>query len=261
MEWRAQEVCGDARMKQRSGLRLLLLQIRTDARVCDEEHRSFASYCGLAREQIEILNVFQSPTFPSDIADGYDALLVGGASEANVLEPELYPFVHDCQKLLRHVIRTGLPTFASCFGFQLAVLAQGGRILHQEQGFEMGTLAISLDEAAQRDPLLHDTPDGFAAVAVHRQYACEVPPGCDLLAYTQQCVHALRVSGKPFWAFQFHPEVDKATLVERLTHYRAHYTEDADHLDQVLEMAQETPESNGLMGKFVDRVLLAPRDA
>ncbi len=248
-------------MTQRSDLRLLLLQIRTEARVCAEEHRSFASYCGLAREQITILNVFHTPTFPCDIADGYDALLVGGASEANVLEPDLYPFVHNCETLLRHVARTGLPTFASCFGFQLVVLALGGRIAHQEQGFEMGTLPIRLAEAAQRDPLLHDTPDGFAAVAVHRQYATEVPPGCDLLAYTPQCVHVLRVSGKPFWAFQFHPEVDKATLVERLTHYRDHYTEDADHLNQVLATAQETPESNGLMRKFVDRVLLAPASA
>jgi GMP synthase (glutamine-hydrolysing) len=44
--------------------------------------------------------------------------------------------------------------------------------------------------------------------------------------------------------------------VERLTHYRDHYTEDSAHLEQVLATAQETPESNGLMRKFVDRILL-----
>ncbi|ANG65386.1 aminotransferase [Marinobacterium aestuarii] len=247
----------DALMKRRSDLRLLLMQIRTEAKVCDEEHRSFASYSGLAPEQIDILNVFQTPTFSPGAAAGYDALLVGGASEANVLEPARYPFVHQCEKLLRHVVTTSLPTFASCFGFQLAVLALGGRIEHREEGFEMGTLAIRLAEAAREDPLLHDTPDGFAAVSVHRQYAAQVPSGCERLAFTEQCVHALRVSGKPFWAFQFHPEVDRATLVERLTHYRDHYTEDAGHLEQVLTTAQETPESNGLMRKFVDRILLS----
>jgi GMP synthase (glutamine-hydrolysing) len=244
-------------MKQRRDLRLLLLQIRTEAKVCNEEHRSFAGYCGLALEQIDILNVFHTPNFSCDRADGYDALLVGGASEANVLEPGLYPFVHACEKLLRHVVSNAMPTFASCFGFQLAVLALGGRIEHQQHDFEMGTLAMRLAEAARQDPLMHDIPDGFAAVSVHRQYACEVPPGCDLLAFTDVCVHALRVSNKPFWAFQFHPEVDRATLVERLTHYRDHYTEDAAHLEHVLATAQETPESNGLMRKFVDRVLLA----
>lgn len=247
--------------KRRSDLRLLLMQIRTEARVCDEEHRSFASYSGLDPEQIDRLNVFHTPAFSLDVVEGYDALLVGGASEANVLEPARYPFVHNCEKLLRHVVTTGQPTFASCFGFQLAVLALGGRIEHREQDFEMGTLAIRLAEAARQDPLLHDSPDGFAAVSVHRQYAAEVPPGCELLAYTEQCVHVLRVSGKPFWAFQFHPEVDRATLVERLTHYRAHYTDGAEHLEQVLATAQETPISNGLMRKFVDRVLLQEQSA
>ncbi|NVK42903.1 MAG: gamma-glutamyl-gamma-aminobutyrate hydrolase family protein [Oceanospirillaceae bacterium] len=241
---------------KRSDLRLLLLQIRSEQKVRDEEHRSFASYCGLAREQIEVLNVFDTPSFPDDIADGYDALLVGGASEANVLEPERYTFVHDSQRLLRRAVETRQPTFASCFGFQLVVLALGGTIGHRETDFEMGTLPISLSPDAAEDPLFHDTPDGFAAVSVHRQYTDQVPAGCRLLAYTDQCVHAFRVGDRPFWAFQFHPEVDKATLVERLTHYRAHYTDGDDHLGEVLASAQETPESNGLMRKFVDRVLL-----
>ncbi|MFC6671008.1 type 1 glutamine amidotransferase [Marinobacterium aestuariivivens] len=243
-------------LDRRSSLRLLLLQIRTEQKVRDEEHHSFASYCGLDREQIEVLNVFDRPDFPPTVADGYDALLVGGASEANVLEPGHYPFVHDSQRLLRHVVTTGQPTFASCFGFQLVVLALGGRIDHRDTGFEMGTLPISLASAAASDPLFRDTTDGFMAVSVHRQFTDRVPPGCELLAYTDQCVHAFRVIGCPFWAFQFHPEVDKATLVERLTHYRAHYTDGDDHLGQVLTSAEETPESNGLMRKFVDRVLL-----
>lgn len=243
-------------MTERARLRLLLLQIRSEWNVRDEEHRSFASYCGVALEQIDILNVFDTPAFPADVADGYDALLVGGASEANVLEPERFSFVHDSQRLLRHVLDTGQPTFASCFGFQLVVLALGGRVLHREQDFEMGTLPIRLAETAATDPLFRDTPDSFAAVSVHRQYTDRVPPGCELLAYTDACVHAIRAQGRPFWAFQFHPEVDKATLVERLTHYRAHYTDGDDHLGQVLDEAVETPESNHLMRKFVDRIVL-----
>lgn len=241
---------------RRQDLRLLLLQIRSEHKVRQEEHRSFASYCALAPQQIEILNVFDTPGFPEDAADGYDALLVGGASEANVLQPDRYPFVNDCQRLLRHVVTTRQPTFASCFGFQLVVLALGGRIDHRERDFEMGTLPIRLTPTVADDPLFRDTPDGFAAVSVHKQYTDRVPPGCELLAYTEQCIHAIRVTGCPFWAFQFHPEVDRATLVERLTHYRAHYTDGDDHLEQVLANAVETPESNGLMRKFVDRVLL-----
>ena len=244
-------------MKSREQLKILLLQIRDGEQVRQEEYLSFAEYCGVAPHQLDILNVFDTPEFPVTAADEYDALLVGGASEANVLKPDQFPFVLQCQNLIRYCAETAKPVFASCFGFQLAVLALGGEILHKDEDFEMGTLPISLSESAVDDQLYHDTPDGFHAISVHRQYAETVPDDCEVLAYTDQCIHSFKLQGKPFWAFQFHPEVDKATLIERLTFYKAHYTDGDGQLDRVLSSAVETPESNYLVRKFVDRVLLS----
>ncbi|WP_299202347.1 type 1 glutamine amidotransferase [uncultured Amphritea sp.] len=243
-------------MKTREQLKILLLQIRDGEQVRREEHHSFAEYCGVSPRQIEILNVFDTPDFPVTVADEYDALLVGGASEADVLQPDQYAFIRGCQALIRHCGETGKPVFASCFGFQLAILALGGEVLHKDTGFEIGAIPITLAATAANDLLYHDTPDQFAAVSVHRQYAEKLPPGCRLLAYTDQCVHSFKLEGKPFWAFQFHPEVDKATLIERLTFYKSHYTEGDGQLEQVLNSAVDTPESNILVRKFVDRVLL-----
>jgi GMP synthase (glutamine-hydrolysing) len=121
----------------------------------------------------------------------------------------------------------------------------------------MGTLPIYLTQKSKSDPLFHDTPDGFLAVSVHQEKALVVPMGCDLIARTDECVHVFRVTNKPFWAFQFHPEVDKATLVSRLTIFKERYTEDEAHLTEVLAAARETPESNILVRKFVQRVLLS----
>lgn len=235
---------------------MLLLQIRNDARVRREEHLSFARQAGLEPAQVEILNVFDSPHFPATAAEGFDALLVGGASEASVLEPETYRFVPDACDLLWHARRSAQPVFASCFGFQLAVVAFGGAIVRDARDFEMGTIPIRLDEAARNDPILHDTPDGFLAVSVHRERATATPAGCTRLAYTEACCHVLRVNERPFWAFQFHPEMNRATLVERLTVFKEQYTEGDEHLRRVLDGARETPESNHLVTKFVDRVLL-----
>ncbi len=243
-------------MRRRSNLRILLLQIRNEQRVRREEHASFASQARVEREQIDVLNVFDSPRFPPGAAEGYDALFVGGASEASVLEPQTYGFVPYCCELLRHAREARQPVFASCFGFQLAVIAFGGIIIRDASDFEMGTLPIRLADEARRDPILHDTPDEFLAVSVHRERALEAPEGCVTLAYTDACCHVFRVAGRPFWAFQFHPEVDRATLVERLTIFKAQYTENDDQLKQVLDGASETPESNRLVTKFVDRVLL-----
>ena len=242
--------------RQRSDLRILLLQIRDDERVRREEHQSFSQQAGLVPSQIEILNVFDTPRFPADAAEGFDALFVGGASEASVLEPDKYEFVGDGCELLRRARDDGQPVFASCFGFQLAVIAFGGRIVRDESDFEMGTVPIRTTEAALGDPVLHDTPDGFQAVSVHRERAVATPDGCIELANTDACPHVFRVEGRPFWAFQFHPEVDRATLVERLTVFKDHYTDGDDHLKQVLDAACETPESNHLVTKFVERILL-----
>jgi GMP synthase (glutamine-hydrolysing) len=231
------------------------MQIRHDPRVRQEEYESFVRYCCVEPEQIDILNVFDTPEFGPEVLSGYDALLVGGASEASVLEPERYPAVPACIRLLGHCIDADFPVFASCFGFQLAVLALDGEISRDEKDYEMGSLPISLRPAAADDLLFSDVPDGFRAISVHRERSVHCPPGTTELAYTQACCHAFKVNGKRFWACQFHPEVDRATLVSRLTIYKAAYTDGDDHLDQVLSSAQETPESNDLMRKFVDRVL------
>lgn len=236
-------------------MRLLLLQIRHLASVRKEEYDSFLRYCRLSEEELDVLNVFDTPKFGPEVIDGYDGLLVGGASEASVLEPETYTAVPYCIELLRHCMEIDLPVFASCFGFQLAVLALGGEIIRDERDFEMGSIPIYLREPAKDDLLFHDVPDGFHAVAVHRERAPVCPAGVIELAYTDNCCHAFRVEGKRFWAFQFHPEVDRDVLVSRLTAYKEAYTDGDDHLQQVLDSAVETPESNALMGKFVDRVM------
>ncbi len=243
--------------KAKSRLRILLMQIRDEPDTRREELESFALYSGLQPQQFDILNLFDTPVFDQSVLDGYDALYVGGSSEASVLEPENYPFVIPAQELLRQCIDRKLPVFASCFGHQLAVMALGGQIIRDERDFEMGSIPISLTEAAATDPLYHDVADGFLAISVHRERNIELPPGCIQLAYTGACSHSFRVEGAPFWTTQFHPEVDLRVLIERLTLFKEKYTDGDGHLQQVLDSAQETPESNNLLKKFVDRVLIA----
>lgn len=207
-------------MKNRTQLKLLLVQIRDKAQVREEEFNSFVRFADIQPHQLDVMNVFDTPRFPPDIGAHYDAVIVGGASEASVLEPEIYPFVPDCVQLLAWCRDTGKPVFASCFGFQLAVLALGGEIVRDEQDFEIGTLPINLTSEAKHDPLFRDVPDPFYAVSVHRERAPQLPEACELLAYTAKCPHAFKVKNLPFWAFQFHPEVDRDILIERLSVFR-----------------------------------------
>lgn len=243
-------------MKTKQTLKTLLIQIRDNPQVREEEHNSFCEFSNLEPHQIEIFNVFDQPHFSPTIVDGYDGVFVGGASEASVLEPELFPFVGNSIELMRYCIEQSIPVFASCFGYQLAVLAMNGTIVRDQKDFEMGSIPIGLSENAKDDIIYRDTPDPFMAVSVHRERAIATPQGCIELAATAKCPHSFKVEDKPFWAFQFHPEVDKKILVERLTVYKNAYTDGDDHLSKVLNEAVETPESNHLLAKFVDRVLV-----
>jgi len=243
-------------MKDRADLRILLMQIRDEAPTRKEELESFAQFCQLEIGQFGILNLFDTPDFDFAIVLDYDALIVGGSSEASVLEPEVYPFVVKAQAMMSYCIEQRVPVFASCFGHQLAVCALGGEIVSDARDFEMGTLPIRLTAAALDDPLYRDTPDGFMAVSVHHERNVDPPAGCKVLAYTRACIHSFKVKGAPFWTTQFHPEVSKSILVKRLTAFKEKYTESDEHLQQVLDSAVETPESNGLLKKFVDRVLI-----
>ncbi|MEO0947770.1 MAG: hypothetical protein AAFY11_06445 [Cyanobacteria bacterium J06641_5] len=49
--------------------------------------------------------------------------------------------------------------------------------------------------------------------------------------------------------------MDKPTLVERLTIYKEKYAESTRHLSAVLAGTAETPHSNRLLEKFINRVL------
>ena len=242
---------------QRKDLKILLLQIRDDPKVRYEELESFAKYSELLTDQIDVLNVFDTPSFNTNVLDGYHALFVGGASEANVLQPESYPFVEDSIKLISEAKERSLPTFASCFGFQLAILAFGGEILHKENNYEMGSIPITLTNLANIDPIFQGINSNFPALSIHRQYANQLPDNLDLLAYTSECIHSFKYRDRPLWAFQFHPEVDKSTVFQRLAIYKEEYTENEEEFQQVLESLVETPESHQLVKNFIDRVVLA----
>ncbi len=233
------------------------MQIRNDVITCAEELREFVCHSGLKAAQFKTLNVFEQPDFSSSCLEGYDALFVGGSSDASVLDPQAYPFVEPAKALLSYCVDHSVPVFASCFGFQLVVEALGGKVIADPDRMEMGIYPIRLTLAAQADLLFHDSPDGFLAVSGHKERAVDLPAGVTLLAFTERCpYHAIKIEGKPFYGFQFHPEVDHHDLEARISRYQDRYLQTDGHLQEILSNLYPTPEANLLLRKFVDRILL-----
>lgn len=242
----------------RDSLRILLLQARNDLATQQEELEEFSRYSGLGIEQFTVLNGFDQADFSSTIIAGHDALFIGGSSDASVLKPELYPFVSPSQALILHCLECRIPVFASCFGFQLAVEALGGQVILDRQNMEMGTYPIYLTPQAQADPLCQTFPAEFLAISGHQERAATLPPQAIHLAYSQNCpYHGFTLPGQPFYAFQFHPEVNRADLIARISRYCDRYFEHPDSLRDLANSAQDTPIANQLIAAFVDRILLS----
>jgi GMP synthase (glutamine-hydrolysing) len=244
-------------MKERGDLKVLLMQVRRDDATKKEELDIFAKHGDLEVSQIDILNVFDTPVFGPEVLDGYDALFVGGSSDLYVAETDKYSFLDCGKKLLRHCCENDIPVFASCFGFQLAVVAFDGTVIPETGEKEIGTYTMKLTEAAKKDIIFEGMPEEFCAVSAHNQRADGWPEEFELLVYSDLCpYHSFKVKGKPFYAFQFHPEVDKQCLIDRLTRYQEVYLKDAEALQKMIDSCLETPFSGGLVKNFVDRILL-----
>ncbi|AFY61631.1 type 1 glutamine amidotransferase [Synechococcus sp. PCC 6312] len=241
----------------RNSLRILLLQARNDPPTQQEELAEFSRYSGLRPDQFTVLNGFDQAEFPPTVIHSHHALFIGGSSDASVLKPDLYPFVPPSQALILYCLEQRIPVFASCFGFQLAVEALGGRVILDREHMEMGTYPIYLTPNAEADPLCQTLPAEFLAISGHQERAVSLPPEAIHLAYSQLCpYHGFTLPEQPFYAFQFHPEVNRADLIARISRYCERYFEHPDSLQDLANSAQETPIANQLIATFVDRILL-----
>jgi GMP synthase (glutamine-hydrolysing) len=232
--------------------------MRQDEMTRQEEFDEFVRYSHLEAHQFKAFDTFEMPEFEPSIVDGFDALFLGGSSDVSVIQPDLYPFIEPIKRLLVYCFEQSIPVFASCLGFQAAVEALGGQVIVDKPNLEMGTYPMWLTDAAAEDLLFHDVPNGFWAISGHKERAKVMPHDAVLLAFSDRCLyHAFKIPGKPFYAFQFHPEVDAEDLAARIVRYQSRYLDSDEQLAEILNSLQETPISNELIGKFVDRILLS----
>lgn len=242
----------------RNRLKFLLLQIRSDHETQREELREFLECGRLSDAQIDCLDAFNVPDFQAQIINGYDGLFVGGSSDASVLLE--HDFLPACYALIRHCYSENIPVFASCFGFQLAVVEFGGRVIEDKPNMEMGCLPIDIHPNAKEDPLCFDLPSTLYAICGHKERASLLPDNAIPLASTPACPHQFfKLKDKPFYASQFHPEVTVEDFYSRITRYQERYITDAALFRQILASVEGKDASlaNNLIAHFIDRIVLA----
>ncbi|HUG91560.1 MAG TPA: type 1 glutamine amidotransferase [Planctomycetaceae bacterium] len=235
-------------------LRYLLLQVRNpDDPMRQHEVRSFARALGVPPGQIRVFDMLAGRLGARDLA-GADVFLLGGSGHYSAAgEGEWLDRALDS---LRLVYETKQPTFASCWGFQALARALGGRVVKDLSHAEVGTHELCLTEAGKADPVFGPLGECFDAQMGHEDRVVELPPGAVRLAYSQLVENqAYRFDDRPIYCTQFHPELNRDDLFERVRVY-PEYVERIAGLppERFPELLRDTDRTEALLRRFVAHV-------
>ncbi len=181
------------------------------------------------------------------------AIFFGGSGAYSVLDD--HPWVHQMLDFLVEVCAAQVPAYASCFGFQGLAMAMGGEVNHDTSRQELGAYEVELTPAGAADLLYRVLPPRFHAQLGHKDHVDRLPDGVTLLATGVRSYNqAFKVDRAPFWASQFHPELNKASTYERWLNYKPHYASDAAkaaEIDAEMRAAPDTDVPGVLLKELV----------
>ena len=235
-------------------LHYLLLQVRNaDDPMRGQEVRCFARALGCEPSRIEVHDVIHDVPTAERLAR-VDMVLMGGSGDYSVAEGGQW--LDRALDAMRALVDSGKPTFGSCWGFQAIARAVGGEVVTDMDRAEVGTFEIQLTAAGRSDPVVGPLGASFMAQVGHQDRVTRLPTGATLLATSRRGVyHAYAFDGRPIYCTQFHPELDRGALMERVDQYPEYVERVVGvSLEEFEATCQESPLANRLLRRFVDYV-------
>jgi GMP synthase (glutamine-hydrolysing) len=240
-------------------LRFLLLQVRNpDDRMRHHEVGAFASCFGCPTEHIEVFDLLSGAPSASAL-EGSDVVLLGGSGDYSVARGG--PWLPAALDAMVTLYETKKPTFASCWGFQAMARALGGEVVTDHSRAEVGTIWLELTPEGEADPVFGPLGQRFQVQIGHEDIVTALPPQATLLASSDLVENeAFRLEGAPIYATQFHPEIGRRGLIDRLKSYPSYiHLAGADTVEELEEITPETPHTVGILTRFLDVALAAAR--
>lgn len=234
-------------------LRCLLLQVRDPGDpMRGHEIASFERSLSPRPARIGVFDLLGGPLRPRDLA-GVDLVLLGGSGAYSAATGG--PWFATALESLRAVHASGVPAFASCWGFQAMAAAMGGEVVNDPGRAEVGTRDLVLTAAGRADPVFGGLGGSFKAQMGHEDAVTTLPPRSTLLASSALVANqAYRFEDAPVYCTQFHPELDAAGILARLSAYPRYLAEVAGTTyEEIAARIEDTPEANTLVRRFANR--------
>ena len=119
---------------------------------------------------------------------------------------------------MERVYASGVPSFGSCAGLQIAAVGAGGTVKPRAQGMEAG-FARGILACAPDHPLVRGRPLTWDALAMHSSEIDRRPDGMTVVARTRTTpVQAaeIRCGQGVHWGVQYHPELTPGEIAGAL---------------------------------------------
>lgn len=219
-----------------------------------QEVHCFARSLRCTPSNIEVFDLLTGT--PSKLTvDRADVVLLGGSGEYSVVTGG--PWLARALDTMRELYRLDQPTFASCWGFQAMAMALGGQVVTDRERAEVGTAWVELTSEGEADPVFGKLAKRFQVPVGHEDVVTVLPRSAQLLASSNLVKNqAFVFPGKPIYATQFHPELNKTDLVARLKQYTGYLPLTGyKTIKEFEENTPETSESESILPLFIKEVL------
>lgn len=216
----------------------LVLQLRPEAAVADDEFAAILRKGGLRPQEVRRIRLDQEP-IPADLRlEDHSGVIVGGGpgcvSDAPDQKSPVEKRIEEAVLgLMPEVTERDFPFLGCCYGIGVLGHHLGGDVSKNRHSEPVGTSACSLTPEGARDPLLRGVPDAFLAFVGHKEALQALPEGAAHLVTSAPCPYQMIRHGGNVYATQFHPEADSDGFELRIRIYRdkGYFPpEDADRL-------------------------------
>lgn len=231
-------------------MRFLLLQVRDAAdSMRTQEVGCFARSLQCDPTDIATFDLLAAAPTDADLA-GVDAALVGGSGAYSAAGEGAW--LDRALDGLRRIVDSDVPMFASCWGFQALARALGGDCQHDPTRAELGTIELHPTKAIEGDPVFGALSNPFLGQAGHEDCVTELPQEAILLASSTRTTNqAFKLRDRTVYCTQFHPELDRHQLLERVDAYPRYVEQIAGiPVEAFRQQCRETPDANALLLHF-----------
>jgi GMP synthase (glutamine-hydrolysing) len=239
---------------QRNQLKFVIFEARLDQEMVEHERSCVARAGQLSPDQILVVDLTKVlPTL--DMLEGVDCMMIGGTGDYSVAK-DRPAFFKPLVEVTLAALERGLPSLGLCYGFHLMAEAVGGRVVRSPQQGETGTHEVRLTQAGKDDVVLRDMPARFLAQQGHNDVVEDVPAPFIRLAESERCFwQAFCHPEKPFYGFQFHPELGREDFMVRMRKYAHEYAQTPEKFQEIDDQVKETA-IQAVVSNYIDRIVL-----